>query len=167
MSLKGGKGFPVGRPVGVLKWSYSAEDAAPITINCWPEDDGSGGVVNVNIEFELNRPDMVLQDVNIVLPLGTTDLPAIESIDGQYKHDPARGMLCWHHDTVDESNSSGSLEFTVPGSDVDVFFPVQVMFKSETLYCPIEILSVTSSANGANIANEMSKGLMPETYQCV
>eukprot|EP00567_Pseudictyota_dubia_P017146 CAMPEP_0197438406 /NCGR_PEP_ID=MMETSP1175-20131217/5417_1 /TAXON_ID=1003142 /ORGANISM="Triceratium dubium, Strain CCMP147" /LENGTH=542 /DNA_ID=CAMNT_0042968131 /DNA_START=130 /DNA_END=1758 /DNA_ORIENTATION=- len=169
VSLKGGKAFPVGRPVGVLKWSYSAEDAAPITINCWPEDDGSGGVVNVNIEFELNqdRPDMVLRDVNIVLPLGTTDPPAIEAIDGQYKHDPARGMLCWHHDVVDSSNSTGSLEFTVPGSDVDAFFPVQVMFTSETLYCPIEILSVTSSSDGANIPNAMSKALVPETYQCV
>uniref|UniRef100_A0A7S4NFN2 Coatomer subunit delta n=1 Tax=Odontella aurita TaxID=265563 RepID=A0A7S4NFN2_9STRA len=167
VALKGGKGFPVGRPVGVLKWSYSAEDAAPITINCWPEDDGSGGVVNVNIEFELNRTDMVLRDVNIVLPLGTTDPPAIEAIDGEHKHDPARGMLCWHHDVVDESNPSGSLEFTVPGSDVDAFFPVQVMFKSDTLYCPIEILNVTSSANGASLPNEMSKGLVPETYLCV
>ena len=166
LALKGGKGFPVGRPVGVLRWSYAGEDAAPLTINCWPEDDGTGGVINVNIEFELNRPDMVLNDVNIVLPLGTTSPPDVHEIDGVYKHDPNAGMLCWHHDKIDSSNGTGSLEFSIPGHDVDAFFPCQISFRSDSLLCPVQIASVTSSATGANIPNQMTQQFVPESYQC-
>jgi len=166
LALKGGKGFPVGRPVGVLRWSYAGDDAAPLTINCWPEDDGTGGVINVNIEFELTRPDMVLNDVNIVLPLGTTSPPDIHEIDGVYKHDPNSGMLCWHHDRIDASNGTGSLEFSIPGNDVDAFFPCQISFRSDGLLCPVQIASVTSSATGANIPNQMTQQFVPESYQC-
>lgn len=166
LALKGGKQLPIGRPVGVLRWSYAGEDAAPLTINCWPEDDGTGGVINVNIEFELNRSGMVLQDVNIVVPLGTTSPPDVQEIDGQYKHDPNSGMLCWHQDSVDSSNSTGSLEFSIPGGDVDAFFPVQVSFRSESLMCPIEIESVSSLATGQNVPNALTKTLGPDTYQC-
>lgn len=163
VSLKGGKGLPVGRPVSVLRWSYSGEDAAPISINCWPDDDGTGSI-NVNVEFELLRTDMVLSDVNILLPLGTTSAPSIESIDGQYKHDANNGLLCWHHDIVDSGNSSGSIEFSIDGDDIDSFFPVQVMFKSQSFMCPIEITGVTSAASGAPIPNGMTKSVVPESY---
>jgi len=163
LSLKGGKALPVNRPVGVLRWSYSGEDAAPISINCWPEDEGSGSI-NVNVEFELLRSDMTLSDVNILLPLGTTDPPAVEEIDGQYKHDPSSGMMCWHHDVIDGNNSTGSLEFSIAGSDVDAFFPVQIMFKSQTFMCPIDIVGITSTVNGASIPNNMTRSVVPETY---
>mmetsp|Transcript_10664 Transcript_10664/g.14954 ORF Transcript_10664/g.14954 Transcript_10664/m.14954 type:complete len:536 (+) Transcript_10664:63-1670(+) len=164
LSLKKG-GFPLNRPVGVLRWSYGGEDAAPITVNCWPEDEGSGSI-NVNIEMELTRTDVVLTDVNILLPLGTTDPPVIEAIDGEYKHDPNAGMLCWHFDQIDASNSSGSLEFSIAGADTDAFFPCQVMFKSDTLLCPIQVTNVTSSANGTVVPNTMTKSFVPDTYQC-
>jgi hypothetical protein len=163
LTLKKG-GFPVGRGVGILRWSYHGEDAAPLTINCWPEDEG--GAINVNIEYELTRTDLVLQDVNILLPLGTTDPPVVESIDGVYKHDPTAGMMCWHFDKIDSSNSTGSLEFSIPGSNPDAFFPVQVGFRSDSLLCPVEITSVTSSQNGTAIPNQMSKIFQPESYQC-
>lgn len=165
LGLKGGKGFPTGRPVGILRWSYGDEDAAPITVNCWPEDEGSGSI-NVNIEMELARTDMVLTDVNILLPLGTTDPPVIESIDGVYKHDPTAGMMCWHFDRVDADNSTGSLEFSIGGHNIDAFFPVQIMFKSEKLLCPIEVTNVSHSQNGTAIPNNMTKAFIPESYTC-
>ena len=165
LALKGGKEFPLQRGVGILRWSYSGEDAAPLTINCWPEDEGTG-TINVNIEMELTRKDLVLQDVNILLPLGTTDPPAVENIDGIFKHDPSSGMLCWHFDQVDSNNASGSLEFTIAGSDTDVFFPVQVGFRSETMLCPIQITGVTHSSNGTAIPNQLTKSFSPESYQC-
>jgi len=164
LSLKGGKGFPLNRPVGILRWSYGSDDAAPLTVNCWPEDEG--GSINVNIEYELTRDDVVLTDVNILLPLGTTDAPVIESIDGQYKHDPAAGMMCWHFDVVDSDHSTGAMEFSIPGANPDAFFPVQILFKSEKLLCPIDVTGVTSSANGTTIPNNMVKRFVPDTYQC-
>ena len=164
LSLKGGKGFPVGRGVGILRWSHSSEDGAPISINCWPEDEGNGRIM-VNIEMELLRDDLVLHDVNILIPLGTQQPPAIESIDGQMKHDPAAGMMCWHFDVVDASVSNGSLEFSVEGTNPDVFFPIQIAFRSETLLCPIVVTGVTNSSSGAPIPNEMTKTFSAERYQ--
>jgi len=166
LSLKGGKGFPVGRGVGILRWSYNGEDAAPLTINCWPEDEGSG-TINVNIEMELTRTDVTLYDVNILLPLGTTDAPAVSEIDGVFKHDPRNGMLCWHFDQVDaNTNATASMEFSIAGSDTDAFFPVQIGFRSETLLCPVQITSVTNSSTGAAIPNQTTKSFVPENYQC-
>ena len=163
LSLKGGKGFPVGRGVGILRWSYGNDDAAPISINCWPEDEGNGRIL-VSIEMELTSMNLVLHDVNILLPLGTQNPPSIESIDGQMKHDPAAGMMCWHFDTVDVNNSSGSLEFSVDGTNPEVFFPIQIGFRSETLLCPIVITGVTNSSTGAPIPNETTKAFTPESY---
>jgi len=163
ITLKGGKGLPLNRPVGVIRWSYSGEDAVPLSINCWPEDEGTGSII-VNIEFELIRSDMNLHDVNILLPLGTTDTPSIESIDGQYKHDSKEGMICWHHDEINSNNSNGSLEFSIAGSDVEAFFPVQVMFQSDSFLCPIEVTGVTSTSNGVPIPNSLTKNVSPERY---
>ena len=165
LSLKGGKGFPVGRAVGILRWSYSGADAAPITINCWPEDEGSG-MINVNIELEMPRSDLVLHDVNILIPLGTTEAPEIGEMDGEYKHDPRQGMMCWHFDVLNASKNSGSLEFSIPGNNPDAFFPIQIGFRSETLLCPIQITSVTNAASGAPIPNQMTKSFGPDSYQC-
>lgn len=165
LTLKGGKPYPTQRPVGILRWSYSGEDAAPITINCWPEDQGSGSIL-VNMELELLRTDLTLQDVNILMPLGTTDAPVMESIDGQYKHDPRAGLLCWHFDTLDASNATGSMEFSIPGSDPDAFFPIQVAFRSDTLLCPIQVVSVTNAQTNAPIPNQTTQSFVPESYQC-
>jgi len=165
LGIKGGKGFPLNRPVGVLRWTYNGEDAAPITVNCWPEDEG--GSINVNMEFELQRKDAVITDVNILFPLGSTDAPAIESIDGQYKHDPNTGMMCWHQDVIDANNASGSLEFSIAGSNVDAFFPVQIAFTSQSLMCPMEIVSLTNATNGSAIPHNLTVRVTPESYQCV
>lgn len=164
LALKKG-GFPIQRPVGIFRWTYAGDDAAPITINCWPEDEGSGAI-NVNLEFELSRPDAVLHDVNIVFPLGSTDPPVIDSIDGVYKHDARAGMLCWHHDLVDGNNSSGALEFTIAGADTEAFFPINVTFNSQSMLCPIEVADVVSTSDGTAVPMTMSKSLVPETYQC-
>ncbi|CAJ1970240.1 unnamed protein product [Cylindrotheca closterium] len=166
LALKGGKAFPIARSVGILRWSYNNEDAAPISINCWPEDEGSGRIT-VSIEMELTRADIVLHDVNILLPLGTTEPPAIESIDGQYKHDPNSGMMCWHFDAVDSNtNSTGSLEFSVAGNNSDAFFPIQIGFRSQTLLCPIAISGVANSSSGSPVPNDISMSFVPDKYQC-
>jgi hypothetical protein len=159
------KGFPLNRPVGVLRWSYSSADAVPITVNCWPEDMGDG-TFTVNVEYELLRSDMTLTDVNILIPLGTTDPPVIEAISGVYKHDPRSGVLCWHQDQIQTSNSSGSLEFSIAGSNSDAFFPVQIMFSSENLLCPIEVTALTSLTTGAQVPKTMKKMVTPEKYLC-
>jgi hypothetical protein len=166
LGLKDAKrGFPLNRPVGVLRWSNASTDSAPITVNCWPEDMGDG-TMNVNIEYELVRSDITLTNLNILIPLGTTDPPAIESIDGAFKHDPRAGMMCWHLDEVSGSNATGSLEFSIAGGDPDMFFPVQMSFSSDNLLCPIEVTGVNSTANGSSVPNVCTQIVTPESYQC-
>ena len=159
------KGFPLNRPIGILRWSYSSPDGAPMTINCWPEDDGTG-TVNVSIEYELTRTDMVLHNVNVFIPLGSTEQPSIESIDGNYKHDPREGLLCWHHELIDQNSPMGSLDFSISGTHSDAFFPVTISFQSTSLLCPIEIQSVTELGSGNPVGYTESKVVTPETYQC-
>merc|ERR1712232_190290 len=158
------KNFPLSRPIAVLRWTYASPDAAPLTINCWPEAQGDGTIM-VNIEYELFRVHMSLHDVNILLPLGTADPPEIEAIDGLYKHDPKTGTLCWHQDVLDSNNSTGSLEFVVPGADTDAFFPIRISFSSQTMFCPIEVTDVLSIADKSPVPNNLTKTVVPETYQ--
>jgi len=164
LTLKGGKELPLNRSVGVLKWSYHGEDACPLTINCWPENEGTSSM-NVNIEYVLTRLDMTIHDVKILIPVGTTDRPSIVSIDGLYTFDVNSGMMCWHHDFIDTTNSTGTLEFSIPGSSIGTFFPVQVDFKSDNLLCPIEVTGVTSTSNGSLVPNNLIKSVIPESYQ--
>jgi len=81
------KGFPAGRPVGVLRWSLTSSDESlvPLTINCWPDEEGRGKML-VNIEYAM-QGNRELHDVQILIPLGTAEAPEIVSIDGTYKHD--------------------------------------------------------------------------------
>ena len=53
-------------PVGVFKWIYNGKDAALLTVNCLPDDEGSG-TFNFKLEFNLNCLDMTLTDVNILM----------------------------------------------------------------------------------------------------
>lgn len=163
-AAKGGT-FPLGRPVAVLRWTYQDVDAAPLTINYWPEDQGDGTIV-VNIDFEFLGDDkIVLENVDILMPLGVTDPPVIESIDGHYKHDKNSGILCWHHDIVDSNNASGSMEFIVPGSDTQSFFPVMVKFHAKSLFCPVQLENVQTYDSKQPVANNMVQSLVPDLYQ--
>ena len=54
----------------------------------------------------------------------------------------------------------------MPGHDVDVFFPVQIAFTSQSLMCPIEVTGVTDAASGGSIPNNMTVSVVPESYTC-
>ncbi|CAM9723639.1 unnamed protein product, partial [Phaeothamnion confervicola] len=158
------KGFPVQRPVGVLRWSLSTTDesALPLTINCWPEEEG-GGVMNVNIEYQLRRP-MELHDVRIVIPLGTQAAPEIASADGAPRHNPKDSTLVWHLDLIDRSNASGSLEFNVQSRDREAFFPISVHFSSGNLFAGVQVLGVHSTENDAPMQFGYSASLSADSY---
>jgi len=162
------KGFPLARPMGILRWTRSNADVAPITINCWPEETGDGSIT-VNLEYECTlRSDLVLRDVKIALALGTSDPPLVETIDcGTYRHDPHQGLLCWTIDEVSGGvNSMGSMEFAVAGDDVDVFFPLQVDFRSEDeILCPIQVGDICDAA-GVSVANSVKKSILADVYRC-
>lgn len=157
------KGFPSGRPVGILRWTLNGtnDDMVPLKINCWPEEE-SRGQMNVSIEYSMDISSIELHDVRITIPLGTSELPSIISVDGS--HRVTGTDLIWEIDMIDKSNSSGSLEFTILQRNADAFFPVSVQFFSQQLYCDLEVTSVHSVTDGAPIIYGLSKGMASEEY---
>jgi hypothetical protein len=157
------KGFPSARPVGILKWTHSsaADDLVPIKINCWPEEE-SRGQMNVSIEYSMEQP-MSLHNVQVAIPLGTTNHPNIISMDGSYKL--RDGVLIWDIDMVDSNNSTGHLEFTIQQRDADAFFPIEVNFTSPQLFCGIESVgSVHFVESGNAFQFGFNKSLEAEGY---
>ena len=169
------KGFPAGRPVGILRWSLNANNVndlnsfLPITINCWPEEEGKGKM-NVNISYDMTESMVIkeLHNVNVIVPLGTADQPSIDSVDGHHFHDASNGRLIWSNQVIDSSNNpAGSIEFTVSGRDPDVFFPILVEFQSSQLYVDANITGVLSIDKNLPIPYSLSKMLGSEGYTVV
>ncbi|KAJ1458488.1 hypothetical protein M885DRAFT_512953 [Pelagophyceae sp. CCMP2097] len=164
MLKDGGKGFPVGRAVGVLRWSLASTDDAvvPIVINCWPEDEGDQ--INVNIEYTLQR-EIELHNVQITIPLGCAATPQIVNIDGQHHHDAAREQMVWQLPMVDGSNRTGTLEFNIASRDASAFFPITLAFTSKNLYYDIAVTSVNALDTGSPITYSLNKALSVESFR--
>jgi len=168
------KGFPAGKPIGILRWSLNSNNVGdvksylPITINCWPEEEVKGKM-NVTISYDMTESIIVkeLHNVNIIIPLCTSDQPIIDSIDGNSHHDASNGRLIWSNQVIDtDNNPSGTIEFTVSGRDPDVFFPIYVEFQSSKLYVDADIVSVLSLENNP-LPYSMTKNLLAEGYTVV
>ena len=159
------KGFPSARPVGILRWNYSSasDDFVPIKINCWPEEE-SRGQMNVSIEYSMEQ-NLVLQNVCIHIPLGTSERPNVVSVDGNHRY--RDGELIWEIDMIDSSNATGSMEFNIAQRDADAFFPVTVDFASTQLYCNVEVSSVRSVGSNGAIQYGLTKGMQSEEYSIV
>jgi coatomer subunit delta len=68
----------------------------------------------------------------------------IGKIDGDYQFDSRKTTLLWSLSVIDQSNSEGSLEFSVKGKAAD-FFPIRVDFVAETPFCDIKVSLKSSS----------------------
>ncbi|EJD32609.1 hypothetical protein AURDEDRAFT_178297, partial [Auricularia subglabra TFB-10046 SS5] len=111
------RSFPVGQPLGVLKWRYADKDEAvvPLSINCWPTPNNDG-TCDVNIEYELEASQLTLRDLTISIPLPTGSYPTVAG-DAQWSLNVHTHALDWRVPLVDGDSPSGSLEFSVAGHD--------------------------------------------------
>jgi hypothetical protein len=101
----------------------------------------------------------------IAHPPGTTEAPTILNADGSYKHNSTNGELLWEIDLIDQSNSSGSLEFNIAQKSADAFFPIVVSFTSQQLFCNVNITSVRSASSPHSpIQYSTSKSMSSEDY---
>jgi len=162
------KPFPLNTGVGVLKWRFQTQDesAMPLSINCWPSDNGSGGC-DVNIEFELEDTSLELNDVviSINIPHGVGS-PNIAECDGEYFHDTRKGALLWQHPVIDKDNTSGSMEFTV-GGNPDDFFPVTLTFNSTKSYSGIKVLDCLDVDSNSPVKHSTHVSFFAEKYEIV
>mmetsp|Transcript_22040 Transcript_22040/g.22771 ORF Transcript_22040/g.22771 Transcript_22040/m.22771 type:complete len:546 (-) Transcript_22040:153-1790(-) len=159
------KGFPSARPVGILKWTYSnnSDDYLPLKINCWPEEEGRNRM-NVSIEYTMERSNLTLHDVEIKIPLGTSDPLSVATIDGTYKHIPSNSEVLWQIPLIDSSNGSGSFEFSINQKNTDDFFPITVQFSSSQLLCQLDVVSVTNPSTNLPIQYGLTKLMSTEEY---
>ena len=162
------KPFPLNTGVGVLKWRLQTTDesAIPLSINCWPSDNGQGGC-DVNIEFELENTELELRDVTIAIPIphgaGT---PNISECDGEYVMDTRKQQLLWQQTIIDQNNKSGAMEFSVNGSPDD-FFPVTVSFSSDKSYSGISVLDCAMVEDGSPVKYSSTTQFFAEKYEIV
>jgi len=73
--------------------------------------------------------------------------PVIKQCDGDYHYEKYKNLLIWRIDMIDQSNSTGSLEFTVSSGHSNEFFPVNVTFVSHKPYCDIQVIDLTNCYN--------------------
>ncbi|CAI5446327.1 unnamed protein product [Caenorhabditis angaria] len=161
-----GKPYPVNNDVGILKWKQvlTEEEQLPISLNCWPQESSDG--CQVNIEYTLQREDISLQNVRIVVPLPTSTAPVVSECEGSYEYQKTRNILLWTLPVIDSSNSTGTLEFSVPNGHSDHFFPVQVGFQSENLFVPITVTDVIKQ-DGSAVQYSVETSFNSENFEII
>mmetsp|Transcript_36158 Transcript_36158/g.88996 ORF Transcript_36158/g.88996 Transcript_36158/m.88996 type:complete len:520 (+) Transcript_36158:188-1747(+) len=155
------KNFPVGNELGILKWRIPAPSTLPLTVSCWPSAVGKNATVN--LEYESESP-LTITDVYVSVPCGAQ--PNITDVaEGDARFNGKKGMVEWKVDLIDDSNRNGSMEFTVPDSDLDSFFPISVTFMAEGCMSGIKVLAVTDNRTSKPLAFNASQSLEVEDYE--
>ncbi|RXG55434.1 Coatomer subunit delta [Armadillidium vulgare] len=134
------KPFPPNTDVGVLKWRFQTTDESqiPLSINCWPQENGSGSC-DVNIEYTLECKEMELDDVTIVIPLASgVPPPVINECEGEHELDKLHSTLIWRIPVIDKTCPTAAMDFTARGVPEN-FFPVKVNFVSKRPYCNLKL----------------------------
>lgn len=75
-------------------------------------------------------------------------------------------MIVWSLAVIDSSNSSGTLEFSVPNGHCDHFFPVSVGFTSENLFVPITVQKVVKN-DGSPVTYSVETTFNSENFEIV
>jgi len=160
------KPFPISQDVGVLRWSIQQQDQdfLPIKIVCWPNATRSG-TCDVNVEYDLQFPDLELFDVSITIPVPSgCGAPVVGNCDGAYKYDSRKNLLVWSLPVIDKNNKEGNLEFSMPSNEEE-FFPVEIDFHStKKLYTPISVQSVQNLDTDGPAKYSTEVGLVVEKY---
>lgn len=162
-----GKPFPVNNDVGVLKWKMvlTDEEQLPIALNCWPQESADG--CQVNIEYTLQREDLSLENVVITVPLPAATVPVVSECEGSYDYQKSRNQIVWTLPVIDSTNSTGTLEFSVPNGHADHFFPVHVRFHTEKLFCDIGVDAVQTMDSGSSVPYSVETRFISEKYEVV
>eukprot|EP01102_Stenamoeba_stenopodia_P010750 TRINITY_DN3265_c0_g2_i4.p1 TRINITY_DN3265_c0_g2~~TRINITY_DN3265_c0_g2_i4.p1 ORF type:complete len:180 (-),score=37.74 TRINITY_DN3265_c0_g2_i4:95-634(-) len=162
------RAFPTGTPLGVLKWRFQTKDESlvPLSVNCWPSK-GSAGTTVVNMEYELTNKNIELRDITIAIPIPGGHPPVVNNADGSYQYEHKRQILNWSLPHVDNSNDTGSMEFTIPyNGEKYALFPIVVNFSSTKTLSGVEIAAVQLT-DGTKAPYSSDVSLSTENYQLV
>ncbi|KAL7416841.1 hypothetical protein BDY24DRAFT_205327 [Mrakia frigida] len=157
--------FPVGKGLAVVKWKLGSTNEAivPLAINCWPSPSTDG--CDVNIEFELEAKHLTLRNVVISIPLPPNSYPKVSSNTGEWTVNSITNCLDWTTDSIDADEPSGTLEFSVSGTeDPDTFFPVGVRFVSAGSLAEVKVDSATLVESGEEVTFSQETVLVTDEY---
>lgn len=70
---------------------------------------------------------------------GTTKPNITINNEGTCNIDSRTKVLEWHCDSIDKSNASGTMEFSVASDDITAFFPIRVDFTCARSLCGLEV----------------------------
>uniref|UniRef100_A0A2S2PH53 Coatomer subunit delta n=1 Tax=Schizaphis graminum TaxID=13262 RepID=A0A2S2PH53_SCHGA len=162
------KPFPLDSEVGLLKWTLQSqeESAIPLSINCWPSENGYGGC-DVNIEYNLEHADLELNNVTVTVPLPFGNAPVIQECSGVYSYEPKKNVLIWSVAVVDSSNPTGSIEFEAPKSIASDFFPIKVDFMSKSSYNKIKPMEIRLIDDNTPVKFTSETSLFTGNYEIV
>lgn len=150
------KPFPLNTDVAVLKWRLQTtdEDTIPLSVTCWPSDNGEGGC-DVTIEYELLKLYMELNNVVIHIPLPVGSNPVVSECTGDYEIE-GKHMIMWTLPIIDNSNRSGSIEFSATSCIPTDIYPINIEFTSKTSYSKIKVADVNllENSNPVNFSTE-------------
>ena len=159
--------FPEAKAVKILQWRCSTTDESkvPLTFNCWPESQGDGTTM-VTVEYTLENNDLTLYDVVVKIPLGESgDSPDIQNVqEGSFRHNSRMGFLEWSIPSISDDNGTGTLEFVMTGDEEDIFFPVEIIFTSETLLGGPIVAGVVDGTSGEPITFSNDCSLSVASY---
>ncbi|CAO1944528.1 unnamed protein product [Urochloa humidicola] len=141
--------FPSGQnETPLVKWRIQEleESSLPLSVNCWPSV--SGIETYVNIEYEASEMfDLLNVVISIPLP-ALRGAPSVTQIDGEWKYDSRNSLLEWSIILIDQSNRSGSMEFTVPTADPSTFFPISVGFSASSTFSDLKVTGILPLREG-------------------
>lgn len=88
-------------------------------------------------------------------------------VDGDTQYDARKSQMLWIIDLLDDSNRTGSLEFVVPASNPDSFFPVEVTFSSASTLCQLRVKGVDHTRTEAPVKYGITSQLVTDGYEVV
>eukprot|EP01087_Luapelamoeba_hula_P000203 TRINITY_DN1012_c0_g1_i1.p1 TRINITY_DN1012_c0_g1~~TRINITY_DN1012_c0_g1_i1.p1 ORF type:complete len:509 (-),score=113.75 TRINITY_DN1012_c0_g1_i1:83-1609(-) len=169
IALNPSKAFPTGNALNVLKWRWvtSDESLIPLTVSCWPTPAGDG-TTEINMEYELKNETFALGDVIITIPIPGAPPSVREVSNGTAEFDQRKRVLVWRMDLIDESTTTGSLEFTVPAPNEkgSAFMPIIINFVSRETFCDVTVVDVTND-EGEVVGFTQTKSLSADQYNVV
>jgi coatomer subunit delta len=91
----------------------------------------------------------------------------VVSHSGEWQLNPSSHHLDWSTSLVNTEDRSGSLEFSIGGSDVNAFFPVRVSFAGLGNTVGVRVASVSQVDSGENVVFSEDASFTTDNYLVV
>lgn len=163
-------GFHPGVRGAILGWkrnSQSAEDL-PFSVEFWFTN-GSGSTT-CSCEATLNSTDKDFSGLKLQIPIENMKKAEVSAIDGEYEinFDRASGKsyLLWTISEFNKEKPHAEIEFSLPVViQEELFFPVIVNFSIPSIFCQMDVTSVTSVDDGEAVKYSITKSCVSNKFE--